>query len=571
MLTSGTLLQDRYRIDRLMELGSMGGMYRAWDVQREVPVSVKELIPQPDLEADVLGQLHRQVTQEAQALMGLKHPAMALGVDFFQFEGADVGRENAYLVTDFVEGENLADCVARVGALPEEHVLAWAGQILDVLAYCHDNGVLHRDIKPQNIILKPDGNVVLVGFELAKLWDSNDPRTWTATRVMGTPEYAPPERWGLQTWHIDARSDLYSFGATLYYALTGQVPLTAGERTANPYRFLPVRELRPRVSARTKSAVVRAMALPRGKRFQSAAAMQAALMDKTPLRVSEDVHPAALMLPSRGERLRNWLLLVLIGVMALSVAGVVGVVGRAIFDGALLETSVTEAGAPPVIATQAVVVPTTVPTLAPTIVPVETPLPTNTVVAASPVAWTPVFSDAFDDNANDWVVGGYEDDWGTVTRVITDGLYTWNVTAFQSVGRWCLPEIEPTADFYLAVDAQRVSGPVDASYGMVFRHSEGSYYLFSIRDDGFFNFNLWYGFEWSAIIDWTGTLAIRPGEVNRLAVQAEGTQFTFFINDEVVAQAESAQLSEGEAGLSVLLVTPGDAVFVFDDFAILVP
>ena len=85
------------------------------------------------------------------------------------------------------------------------------------------------------------------------------------------------------------------------------------------------------------------------------------------------------------------------------------------------------------------------------------------------------------------------------------------------------------------------------------------------------NFNLWYGFEWAAVIDWTGTYAIYPGQANRLAVRAEGTQFTFYINDEVVAQAENDVLTAGDAGLSVLLVTPGDATFVFDNFEIRVP
>lgn len=569
MLTSGILLQNRYRIDRLMDLGSIGGMYRAWDVQREVAVSIKEFIPQPDLEIEALDLLQQQFDREARALVRLEHPAMTRVLDFFQ----DAATGNAYLVTDYVEGENLADCIARLGALPEEQVLAWAGQILDALVYCHARGVLHRDIKPQNIILKPDGNVVLVGFELAKLWDPNDPRTWTATRVMGTPEYAPPERWGLQTWYIDARSDIYSLGATLYHALTGQVPLTAGERTANPYRFLPVRALRPRVSARTKSAVVRALELPREKRFQSMAAMKAALLDKTPLRVSEHVHPAALMIPTRRARLRTWVLLLVVGVAVLSLAGVVGMMGRAIFAEAPLAPPLPDGGTPATVVTQTGVTSTVVPPLAPTVVPVETPRLTDTVVplATLPEDWTVVFSDVFDDNTHAWVVDGYADDWGTVTRVITDGVYTWDVVAFQSVGRWCLPEIAPASDFYLSVDAQRVSGPLDASYGMVFRHSEGSYYLFSVRDDGFFSFNLWHSFEWSAVVDWTNTLVIRPGEVNRLSVQAEGTRFTFSINGDVVAQAENDQLPAGEAGLSVLLMTPGDAVFVFDNFEMLGP
>jgi len=235
--------------------------------------------------------------------------------------------------------------------------------------------------------------------------------------------------------------------------------------------------------------------------------------------------------------------------------------------------------------------PIVMPTLAPTVLPVETtgavettgpveatdPVETTDSIetvlplADVPTDWSLALADGFGDNDNAWVVGGYEDDWGTVTRAIAEGVYTWKLTALQSVGRWCLPEIAPEMDFYLSVDAQRVAGPVDASYGVVFRHGEGSYYLFSIRDDGFFNLNLWHNFAWTSVVDWTGTFAIYPGEVNRLAVRAEGTQFTLYVNDDVVAQAEDDVLAAGDAGLSVLLVTPGDAEFVFDNFEIRVP
>ena len=567
MLTAGTLLQERYRVVRLIELGGMGAMYRAWDTQRDVPVSVKELTPQPDLDADALAVLRQQFDREAQDLIRLRHPVMVPVIDYFHGENV---AGNGYLVMDFIEGENLAACIARVGALPERQVLAWAEQILDALVYCHSHGVQHRDIKPQNIILKTDGNVVLVGFELAKLWDPNDPRSWTATRVMGTPEYAPPERWGLQTWHIDALSDLYSLGATLYHALTGQVPLTAGERTANPYRFLPVKALSPRVSARTKAAVVKAMELPRGKRFQDAETMKAALADRSPLHAPEHVHPAALMIPTRGERLKNWAFLIVVGIVVLSIAGVLGVAGRTLLDGAaratvsLEVTPVPTVDALPVLLSTSVVVvtPTSGPTRSLDPTPARVPLPPPVTDGAR------LLSDAFDDNVNNWVVGEYADDWGAVSRAIAEGVYTWNISAIQSVSRWCTPEIPAAANLYLVVDAQRVSGPVDASYGLVFRHSEGSYYLFSVRDDGFFSFNVWYGFAWEAVIDWTGTFAIRPGDVNRLAVQAEGSQFVFYINDEPVSEAENGVLASGESGLSVLLATPGDAVFVFDNFEI---
>jgi serine/threonine protein kinase len=577
MLTTGTLLHNRYRIDRMLEFGVMGAMYRAWDTQRDVPVTVKELTPQPELDRAVLDRVRHEFEQEAQILRTLRHPAMTTLINFFH----DDTSGNTYMVMDFVEGESLADRITRTGALPEAQVITWAVQILDALEFCHSHGVLHRDIKPQNIILRPDGSAVLVGFELAKLWDPNDPRSWTATRVMGTPEYAPPERWGLQSWHIDVLSDVYSLGATLYHALTGKAPQTAGERTSNPYQFVPVRELGP-VSASTKAAVIRAMELPRIKRFQSAAAMRAALLDETPLSAIEEVQPARLMLTTRGEKLRNWALLVLASLAVLGMAGLIGIAGRMLLSTRDGKTPTPEAIQPTIVATEISTIPETgdTPSPTPSASPTETPTPrpTNAPAAAStvPNGWTLAFGDDFNDNAREWVthgweVGSYEDDWGTVTRDIADGLYTWDIDAAYSVGRWCMPTITPMTDFYLTVEARRVSGLLDASYGVVFRHDAGSYYLFSIRDDGFFNFNLWHNFTWNAIIDWTGTVAINPGEVNQLAVLTEGTHFTFSINETTVAEAEDNQLAAGEMGLSVLFITPGNAVFTFDDFEVYTP
>ncbi len=202
--------------------------------------------------------------------------------DFFEEGG------NTYLVMDFIEGESLADRIEQQGALPEDQVLEWVDQLLDALGYCHSQGVIHRDVKPQNVIIRPvgqapsrfggaGGSTVLVDFGLVKLWDPHDPRTRTAMRGMGTPEYAPPEQYGTQSGHTDPRSDLYSLGATLYHALTGEAPLTAGDRTADPGQFVPLRGWNPRVSPRTEAAVLRAMELTCGKRFQSAAEMRAAL------------------------------------------------------------------------------------------------------------------------------------------------------------------------------------------------------------------------------------------------------------------------------------------------------
>ncbi|HEY73028.1 MAG TPA: protein kinase [Thermoflexia bacterium] len=282
-LTQGQMIGKRYRVVSLLGQGGMGAVYRAWDTRLNIPVALKEMIPQPGLDPQTLAQLRQQFQQEAQVLARLKHNYLVSVTDFFEERG------NAYLAMEFVQGENLAERIEREGALPEEQVTAWAKQLLDALAYCHSQGIIHRDVKPQNVIITPEGappdargGAVLVDFGLVKLWDPNDPRTKTAMRGMGTPEYAPPEQYSVRGQHTDPRSDIYSLGATLYHALTGQAPLTATERMADPSDFMPPRRLNLQVSAPMEATVLRAMKLPRDERFDNTQEMAAALEDGAP-------------------------------------------------------------------------------------------------------------------------------------------------------------------------------------------------------------------------------------------------------------------------------------------------
>ena len=270
-LSPGQTLQQRYHVAALLGQGGMSAVYRAWDSRLNVPVALKEMVPQPGLDHHALEQLRRQFQQEATTLARLHHPNLVRVTDFFEEGG------NAYLVMGFVEGDSLASRIARGGALPEALVLTWADQLLDALGYCHASGAIHRDVKPQNVIISPEGQAVLVDFGLVKLWNSSDPRTRTAMRGMGTPEYAPPEQYDAQTAHTDARSDIYGLGATLYHALTGRVPPTATQRVVNPSALQPIRSANPSASAPIEAVLMRAMELRPIDRFNGAAAMREAL------------------------------------------------------------------------------------------------------------------------------------------------------------------------------------------------------------------------------------------------------------------------------------------------------
>lgn len=290
-LDPGQLLQERYRIVALLGEGGMGAVYRAWDTRLNVAVALKEMRPQPGLDPATLAGLRDQFRREATILARLSHPNLVRVTDFFE-DGS-----NAYLVMDFVLGESLADKLMREGAQSETQVIAWGRQLLDALAYCHAEGIIHRDIKPQNVIIHATGKAVLVDFGLVKLWNPNDPRTQTIMRGMGTPEYAPPEQYDTHSGHTDARSDLYSLGATLYHALTGQAPATATQRMAMPGAFKPLRTINTQVSPSMEAVISRAMELQLDRRFPSAGAMTDALVSQRatqpfPATVPAEARPA---------------------------------------------------------------------------------------------------------------------------------------------------------------------------------------------------------------------------------------------------------------------------------------
>jgi tRNA A-37 threonylcarbamoyl transferase component Bud32 len=617
MLTTGTILQDRYRIVSLLGQGGMGAVYRAWDMRLNVAAALKEMTPQPGLDPQTLAQLRRQFQQEAMVLARLNHPYLVRVTDFFGEE------DNTYLVMDFVEGESLADRISRQGALPEQDTLVWAGQLLDALSYCHGEGVIHRDIKPQNVIIRPNGRAVLVDFGLVKLWDPYDPRTKTAMRGMGTPEYAPPEQYETDMGHTDARSDIYSLGATLYHALAGQAPPTATLRMAAPEQFVPVRTLNPHASPAIEVAVLQAMELPRSQRWQSAAEMAAALGVAPPTTTAQpvarvapqprhektqvistgtfDATPAARpSAPPSRRRVPVWIWALGGLVIILLCVAILGTRAIIIRRARVAATATAQARATSTArsrsveataqarATQAAQVALATATAqAQATATVQAERATATAQAEATAAavtvvdeplatassWPVVFSEPFGSNANDWPTGNYDDELLAGNREIVDGKYQWEASALDGVIWWSIPDVVSVSDFYLAVNAQRISGVADGQYGVVFRRADrDNYGLFKIEDSQYYKFSVRYEGEWDTIVDWTESSAIHPVGVNRLTVIAQGSHFTFYINDQYVGEADDDRLNVGIAGLAIELLDASDAAnFEFDDFEIRAP
>ncbi|MCB0198989.1 MAG: serine/threonine protein kinase [Anaerolineae bacterium] len=268
VISTGSMLKGQYRIDALIGGGGMATVYRAYDLNLQRVCAIKQNM-------DASPEAQRQFHLEAVLLAKLSHPHLARVTDhFFDTTGQQ------YLVMDFVEGENLETLVARTGALPEAQLLAWMAGVLDAVSYCHGQGVIHRDIKPANLVKRRgQDEVVLVDFGIAKQeWGG---MTMTGARA-ATPAYAPLEQF---TGHTDARSDIYSLGATLYYLLTGHEPPDSRLVASGVASVTPPRSYAPRISPATEQAVLQAMALRVGDRPQTVAQFQAALVNPAKLLV----------------------------------------------------------------------------------------------------------------------------------------------------------------------------------------------------------------------------------------------------------------------------------------------
>jgi serine/threonine-protein kinase len=169
--------------------------------------------------------------------------------------------------------------------LPERQVLDWAKQILDALEYLHsqESPVLHRDIKPANIKLMPSGTIKLVDFGLVKLLAPDEERTVTVLQGRGTAQYTPLEQYGGDTGHTDVRSDIYSFGATLYHLLTNQAPPDAKTRFLEPQIFETPRQLNPLLSLRVERAILHAIEMHPDDRQGSIDELRSELFSPLPL------------------------------------------------------------------------------------------------------------------------------------------------------------------------------------------------------------------------------------------------------------------------------------------------
>jgi eukaryotic-like serine/threonine-protein kinase len=265
----GELIDGRYEIEDLVGTGGMSSVYRARDTVLERRVALKILHDHFSSDPEYVERFRR----EARAIARLNHPNIVTVIDRGDFQGRQ------FIVFEFVPGDNLKDIVRRYGPLPVPEALALAHQIARGLSFAHEHGVVHRDVKPQNVLLDEGGSAKVTDFGIARTLDPGDGLTQTGT-VLGTSDYVAPEQ--VSGRRVDARSDQYSLGVLLYELLTGEVPYSADNFMAVAMRHLrdpvpSVRKRRPEVPERVDEIVAKAMAKQPEDRFPSMEAMIAAL------------------------------------------------------------------------------------------------------------------------------------------------------------------------------------------------------------------------------------------------------------------------------------------------------
>ncbi|HXV33714.1 MAG TPA: protein kinase [Gaiellaceae bacterium] len=265
----GELIVGRYELEELVGEGGMSTVYRAYDTVLERRVAIKILHEHFSRDPEYVERFRR----EARAIARLAHPNVVTVIDRGEWEGRQ------FIVFEHVAGENVKAVIVREGPLPVDRALSLACQIARALAFAHELGIVHRDVKPHNVLLDGTGTAKVTDFGIARALDADDGLTATGT-VLGTGQYLSPEQANGERG--DERSDQYSLGVVTFELLTGEVPYSGDNLMALALRHVKdpvpsVRRLRPEVPECVDAVVARAMAKRPEDRFGSMETLAGAL------------------------------------------------------------------------------------------------------------------------------------------------------------------------------------------------------------------------------------------------------------------------------------------------------
>lgn len=263
MATIGSTIADKYEIVRLIGEGGMSRVYLAMDIKLNKQWAIKEIKPVKDPKQQEI--IRQSLVTETNMIKQFDHPALPRITDLIN------ENNTLYVVMDYIEGESLSRVLKEQGPQAQEDVIEWGKQLCDALDYLHTRTppVIYRDMKPANVMLKPDGTVKIVDFGIAREYREEamgEKGKIDDTTMLGTKGYAAPEQFG-GLGQTDARTDVYCLGATMYHLLTGKSPAEP------PYVMHPIRQIDPSFSPGLEKIIAKATQQNPDNRYGSCAAM----------------------------------------------------------------------------------------------------------------------------------------------------------------------------------------------------------------------------------------------------------------------------------------------------------
>ncbi len=532
----------RYEVRESLGTGGMARVYKGYDRVLEREIAIKVLHEHLTEDPTFMERFKR----EAQIVASFNHPNI---VQVYDFDGIEYDDQHIfYMVMSYIPGTNLFHVLSEHAEdktpMDEERIESIMLDLLAALDYAHQGGMVHRDVKPANILINPEDHVVLTDFGIARL-NQNSQLTEEGSTI-GTPAYMSPEQAAGEP--IDGRSDLYSAGIILFEMLTGETPYGDDRSLSVLLKHLhaPIPSLAdyPYIENTHLDAVIfKALAKQPGQRYQTASEfatdLRAAFAGQrtVAIRMPQNTEPlTSIAAPAEPKSTPNWTALAVLPIAALLLL----IIALLLFDTDDAEPTPSE------------------------------PTSIESMVGDSPRYFTSIF-----DDGDDYNVYWSQNDADHLVREIRDGAYRienrMDGQAFASVIEYG----QRYQDVSIRADARLHAGSSpNSGYGIVFRYVDQDHYnVFAV--DGIGRYSVWVRNEgqWTELRDedetWTRNERINlRGEFNTLQVDITGDRFLAYVNDVLVASIVDDTFAEGMLGVYVASPDDGQAIVEFDRYRI---